>query len=51
MSEEEDKRIWEKVKSWKKAQQRAYHEGYGDAILYTNKLTTEIYQYMIKNGE
>lgn len=49
VSEEEDQRIWKKVKSWKAAEQQAYYNGYADAVLYTNKLTNEVYQYMINN--
>ena len=50
VSEEEDKRIMDRVNKLSPKEKLAYFGGYADAILYTNKLTTEVYQYMIENG-
>lgn len=50
VSKEEDKRIMERVKGLSAKEKLAYFGGYADAILYTNKLTSEVYQYMINNN-
>ena len=44
VSEEEDKRIMEKMKKLSGKERLQYYEGYADGVLYSNKLTREIYQ-------
>ncbi len=44
VSREEDLRIMEKIKNLSGKEKFAYNEGYADGILYSNKLTTEVYR-------
>ena len=44
VSEEEDRRILEKLKDFPSIKKLGYYEGYADAILYTNKLTIDVYR-------
>ena len=44
VQKEEDERIHELVKDLTEQEEYIYYEGYADGVLYSNKLTLEVYR-------